>query len=57
MVAIEAEASDLLVPTVIDPITFETDVISYMVVCLTLLMSLSLMTRQLRTNLRLHLRE
>ena len=29
MVAIEAEVSNLIVPTVIDRVTFETDVINY----------------------------
>ena len=57
VVATEAEANDLIVPTIIDRVTFETCVISYMVVRLTLLMSPSLLNRQLRTSLRLHLRE
>ena len=38
VVGIEAEASDLIVPTVIDRVTFKTGVNSYMVVCLALLM-------------------
>ena len=50
-------ASDLIVPTIIDRVTFETDVISYMVVRLALLMSPNLLTHQLRTSLHLHLRE
>ena len=57
MVATESEANDLIVPIVIDRVTFEIDVISYMVVCLALLMSPSPLTRQLRKNLNLHLRE
>ena len=44
VMATEAEASDLIVPTVIDQVTFELDVIGYMVVRLALLMSPSLLT-------------
>ena len=57
VVATEAEANDLIIPTVIDRVTFKIDVISYVVVRVALLMSFSLLTCQLRTNLRLHLRE
>ena len=57
MVATEAEANNLIVPTVIDRVTFEIDVISYMVVRLALLMLPSLLTCQLRTSFHLHLRE
>ena len=38
VVATEVEVSDLIVPTVIDRVTFETSVINYMVVRLALLM-------------------
>ena len=38
MVAIEAEANNLIVSIVIDKVTFETGVISYMAVRLALLM-------------------
>ena len=57
MVAMEAKANDLIVPTVIDRVTFKIGVISYMVVRLALLMSPSLLNCQLRISLRLHLRE
>ena len=38
VVATEVEVSDLIVPTIIDRVTFETSVINYMVVHLALLM-------------------
>ena len=38
VVATEAEANDLIVPTIVDWVTFETGVNSYLVVCLALLM-------------------
>ena len=50
MVATEAKDNDLIINTVIDRVTFETGVISYMVVDLTQLMWLSLLNR-------LHLKE
>ena len=37
VVATEVEANDLIVPTVIDWVVFDIGVISYMAVCLTLL--------------------
>ena len=60
VVAIEAKASDFVVPTLIDWVTFETGVISYMVVCLALLTWHSLLNclhLHLRIRLRLHLKE
>ena len=60
LVATEAEASDLIVPIVIGQVTFETGVISYMVVRLALLIWRSLLNHlhlHLRISLRLHLKE
>ena len=60
VVATNAEANDLIVPTVIDRVTLETGVISYMAVRLVLLMWPIFLNRlhlQLRFNLRLYLNE
>ena len=60
MVATEVEANNLIVPIIINQVTFETGVISYMVVRLALLMWPSHHNRlhlQLRFSLCLHLKE